>query len=111
MPKVDLLAKYPEHAKLDKVKDQSQTIGEFLEWLGTKNRELATYRESKEPPYIDIDGELKSNEKYIPEGWYPLNYSIEKLLAEYFEIDLNKLEKEKRQMLDEIRNANKGGTK
>jgi hypothetical protein len=107
MPKIDLLTKYPEHAKLDKVKDKSQTIGEFLEWLSTKRREVAVWAEPKEPPYLDKDGELKSNENYMPEGWYPLNYSIEKLLAEYFEIDLNKLESEKRQMLDEIRSKNK----
>lgn len=32
--------KYPEHAKFDAIKDQAQTIGEFLEWLESQRIEL-----------------------------------------------------------------------
>lgn len=36
-------------------------------------------------------------------GYYPVNVSIESLLGKYFEIDPQKLSKEKDRMLDEFR--------
>jgi hypothetical protein len=41
------------------------------------------------------------------EGFIPVFAGIEKLLAEYYEIDLNKVEDERRAMLDDIRKQNK----
>lgn len=39
---------YPEHEKLDEIKDQSQAIGEFLEWLGReKSIELCEWRKCR----------------------------------------------------------------
>jgi len=77
--------KYPEHAKLEAVAPQSQAIGEFLEWL------MSTY----------------SCELGRPEGrnagFRPVGVSTQQLLAEFFEIDLDKLEAEKRAMLDALR--------
>jgi hypothetical protein len=35
----------------------------------------------------------------------PIHYDVQKLLAEFFGIDLDKLEQEKRTMLDELRKA------
>lgn len=36
--------RYPEHEKMKAIKDKSQAIGEFLEWLDTeKNYEIAHY--------------------------------------------------------------------
>lgn len=67
---------YPEHAKLDKVREQSQWLGGFLEWGNSK-------------------GKVKTKD------------SIMNLLSQYFEIDLKKLEEEKMQMLESIREANK----
>lgn len=68
---------YPEHDKLHAIHDQSQQIGMFLDWLHETYPE-----ESAELPRIT------------------------KLLAEYFEIDENKLEEEKRRMLDKCRAHN-----
>jgi hypothetical protein len=77
-------SKHPECDKLLAVKERSQAIGEFLEWLtGEKGVVLATWF----PP-----GRLESG-----------GYRIEKLLAEFFEIDLDKVEQEKRVMLEELR--------
>jgi hypothetical protein len=37
---------YPEHEKLDKVKDQSEICGEFLDWLRIeKNLALCKYHQ------------------------------------------------------------------
>ncbi len=78
---------YPECAKLAEVSGMSQAIGEFLEWMGQDTPiVLAQYGE---------DGDL-----------FMASTNREKLLAEFFEIDLNKVEKERRAMLDSIRKAN-----
>lgn len=82
----DVKMKYPEHEKLKLIKDQSQIIGEFLAWLQYKKKiSLCTIE----------------NDDYV--GYYK---RIEEILANYFDIDLNKIEKEKMEMLNEIRNAN-----
>lgn len=82
----DHAAKYPEHQKLRAVKDESQSIGMFIEWLRSTNREICRMRFGSE--------------------YFPIDRSIEKLLAEYFEIDLDKIEDEKDQMVDELRAMN-----
>lgn len=75
---------YPEHEKLSKVRDHSQAIGEFLDWASEKGWSLAEWDED--------DLHL-----------WPVRKSVQEILAEYFKIDLVKLEDEKRAMLDEIR--------
>jgi len=75
------MRKYPEHEKLQEIADQSQTIGEFLECNGYV---LCQYEE-------EID-------EFVPH-----RNSIEQILAEYFGIDLKKIDQEKRQMLEEMR--------
>lgn len=85
------MSQYPEHDKLEKIKDFSQTCGEFLAWLNSeKGIQLAVYSKNNEH-----DGNL-----------YLCNTPKRKLLAEFFEIDSDKLEAEKLQMLDRMREAN-----
>jgi hypothetical protein len=80
---------YPEHEKLALIKDQSQAIGEFIEWLhAEKGIQLGKY--------------VKGHEFMAPAG-----VPKEKLLSEFFEIDLDKLESEKCKMLDEQRALNR----
>ncbi|MDA4133857.1 MAG: hypothetical protein OK454_12150 [Thaumarchaeota archaeon] len=74
--------KYPEHEKLKGVQEESQAIGEFLD-LG---------------PYTLCE--------HYTIHWIPVRKSIPEILADYFEIDLKKIEAEKRAMLDEMRAAN-----
>jgi hypothetical protein len=67
------------------VNDKSQVIGEFLEWLqNEKSVELCVRN--------DLSDQLM-----------PFRFSTEELLAEFFEIDLKEGEKEKRQMLENLR--------
>jgi hypothetical protein len=70
---------YPEHEKLSAIKDETQFLGEFLDWLGNNNMEIAAYNHN--------------------DRLYPVNKSIQVLLAEFKNIDLNKIEVEKRAML------------
>ena len=78
-----------ELKKLIAVKDKSQTIGEFLEWLQEEDYVLSFWVERGQRPHT----------------WYelsPLGKSVEQLLAEYFEIDLDKVEHERRVLLEKL---------
>lgn len=79
------MSKYPEHDKMHAIKDQSQAIGEFLEWCGERRWQL-----------VDMDTD------------FPVRKRTEELLAEFFEIDLKKVEEEKLAMLASLRKAHEG---
>lgn len=78
--------KYPEHEKLKTIKNESQIIGSFLDYM--KNEEGI------------ILCRLGGHE------YEPLYTSIEEILASYFDIDLRKINEEKEQMLEECRSIN-----
>jgi hypothetical protein len=86
--------KYPECDKMIAVSKESQAIGNFLEWLGEQGILLAEY----------------GTERYHRDQLMPKHISIEKLLAEYFEIDLDKVETERRAMLDDFRKDQEANT-
>lgn len=76
---------YPPTPELDKmlaVNDKSQVIGEFLDWL----------RNDRDIIFA----------KYHKDELYPEYSSIEKLLAEFFGIDLKKIEEERRAILKSL---------
>lgn len=93
--------KYPEHEKLQVVKDKSQSIGNFLEWIrSTKNLHIAKWIDVE---YENVNPITNKKTTYTREELWIQPYDVNKLLAEYFNIDLKKLEEEKQQMLTEIR--------
>lgn len=76
--------KTPECDKLLKVSEKSQSIGQFLDWL-------------------ENEKEFAICEHYETDGDYiPVSINIERLLAEYFGIDMEKVEKERRKILDSL---------
>lgn len=90
-----MATQYPECEKLASVKEKSQELGEFLEWLKRKY-ELCTWEQE------DGDDVL-----------CPARVTTESILAEYFGIDMTKVEEEHRAMLaslqgeeDELQNGN-----
>lgn len=123
----------PELDKMKAVQSKSQAIGEFLDlFCGERGLALCTFRkagDNGEPYYVWKDGVsiCKRNRKPVagqspkvtdvmngdadrnpeyeewPDQYLPVNKSIEKLLAEYFEIDLNKVEAERSAILEHIR--------
>lgn len=114
----------PECEKMVKVAEDSQKIGEFLDWLGDEQdihlcsphtHHKGCYRygtiELKEGDYKswDYPGQAKYvGEKELDCGYHNdemvyIRESFEKLLARYFNIDLDKAEKEKRAILEELR--------
>lgn len=80
-------SKYSEHEKMKAVKAESLIISDFLDWLYyEKNYEICIYS----------DHEL-----------YPIHQSFEKILADYFSIDLQKISEEKDLMVKKLREMNK----
>jgi hypothetical protein len=100
---------YSEHAKLMEVYEQSQACGDFFEWLVLHKGFMSVVEhEHDDTCYQDgmqicdfMKGDL------IPVPHEP----IEALLAQFFEIDLDKIEEEKRQMLKEARRTIRGTAK
>ncbi len=87
------MSAYPEHDRMAAISDKSQIIGEFLEWLNyTKGIHLC-----EQTPDMN-------------DHWWTVDEDPEKLLAEFFSIDLTKIEAEKRAMLAEVRAANAADT-
>jgi len=82
--------KTPELDKISAVHDKSMAMGDFIEWL----------KHSRDPPlYLCIYDE-------DAEAFFDPMINTEKLLAEYFKIDLNKVEKERQELLEFIRSSN-----
>jgi hypothetical protein len=77
----------PECNKLSAVSPQSQIIGEFLDTLSEQGICLCKWTEWED----------------APAQYHPIPDAIEKTLAKYFEIDLDKVEVERRAILDFIR--------
>lgn len=90
------MSEYPEHDKLQAVKDQSETIGQFLEWLTSGQGIMIAHWHTMDEP-----DEYGNDEMLLPH-----RESIENMLARYFKIDLKKIEDEKRQMLEKMREIN-----
>jgi hypothetical protein len=95
---------YPEHKKLKVVQDQSQQIGGFLDWLSAN--ELTICINTADTNRDELSGISRKQlgcPKRIQDLYLPSRRSPEQLLADYFDIDLQKIESEKRKMLEELR--------
>jgi len=82
---------YPECEKLSRVYDQIVAITQFMEWLGSKKIILGTWIKP-------IEG--------VDEAFYPCMKGTREFLNEYFGLDPEKMEKERRKMLMKLRIEN-----
>ena len=90
MSKAKDYPKTPECERLKDVAPVSQKIGEFVDWLQTEKKFIIC--EEYE------DGGITTNESaYL---------NMEKLLAEFFEINMDKVEKERRALLAWVQKQN-----
>lgn len=112
--------------KMSQVRDSSQTIGEFVEWLGSQGIQLGNYGEHTYPDE-PCDGEIMAGQcedgrvrrgthgerdcnvcngqgrrDIVRTDFQSDGRSIEKLLADYFEIDLDAVEQERRAILSTL---------
>src|SRR5262245_24157566 len=81
-----MMSDYPEHDKLSKVAEVSQAQGELLDWLAVKGIHLMHWAGHHE-------------------GWVPYGKPLQAILAEFHEIDLAVLEREKAAMLAVLRDG------
>ena len=84
--------KVPAHPNLDKmltVKDDSHKLGEFIDWLSSNKGVI-----------LAMWGEANDENEEPTDYLYPCNIKLERLLAEYFEIDYDAMEKEKKAILE-----------
>lgn len=79
----------PNLTKMLEVKEQSQAIGEFLDWCSSRGQYLCEYREGHEFPS-------------------PVRISIHRLLAEFFDIDYDAANKEQEAVLEYVRRIRRG---
>ena len=120
-----MTTKTPELDKMREVREQSQPIGEFIDWLAgqgillMRSVPIVHERWPWESPY-DVDGKRMWGSHRGPDDGVhgpPEQYehgddalihheSIEQMLARFFEIDLNAVEDERRALLDELRKLN-----
>src|SRR6266516_6765252 len=113
---------YPEHEKLKAVKDASQAIGEFIEWLGENGYHICERQDTDGPveKVINVPRSDSKRSDRLGESFCRLLEAVadnaciywpttkrlpNALLAEYFGINERKLDDEKRAMLDEFRVA------
>ena len=78
----------PESDRLLVVAKYSQIIGEFLSTMAAEGKRLCEWVED------DVDEFL------------PVPMTIEAILADYYNIDLNKVDQERQALLDHIRERN-----
>lgn len=112
------MSSYPEHEKLAAVKEESQALGEFLDFgLARLGKGMAIYERVERPcecsGCLDDDPlrwhtyeELAPGLPVMKEEWRPTFRTISSMLAEHFGVDEAKLSEEKERMLDEQRAAN-----
>ena len=112
----DRPSNYPEHDKLAAISDKSQVIGEFLDWVADEKKIIRARWLEKETNWVEGDEGFgtRYHEEHDAVGRYETirehlaqdTTSVQDLLAEFFNIDRDIIETEKRQMLDEMRVAN-----
>jgi hypothetical protein len=87
---------YPLMVETDRMIEASkrlntQAIGEFLEWASEHGMRLCS-----------LDDRASH--------WWPVSLPIERLLAQYIEIDMDKVETERRALLEHVRRINGEGS-
>lgn len=80
------MSQWPEHEKQAQIIDEAHSIGQFLDWAEGQGLQLCRF-----------------NDRF--EEFQPVGHFVD-VIAEYFEIDLSKIEAEKRAMLDKLRESN-----
>lgn len=114
--------KYPECEKLSRTSKESNKLGNFIEWLNERGIFLAEYPRGCEhhKPYSGVRNACGLGHKLDEFDCGPgcrdyketeigdlrtTDHTVERLLADYFEVDLVEVENERRAMLDALGNS------
>lgn len=94
-----MMPECPECERLAVVAPKSQAIGNFLDWLRERGVYLSTEHEHGDGCYNGGDRVCGASKGEL----VPYLRDIEQLLAEFFDIDLKKVDRERSALLDAIR--------
>lgn len=114
------VADYPECTKISAVSNKSRMIQEFIEWLNERGIVLAEYPKGCEhhKPYSSVQNSCGLGHRLdmfdcgagcedygetVIGNLQSTHHTVERLLADFFEVDLVKAEEERRAMLDDLR--------
>ena len=100
------MKRYSECEKLAAVSKDSNKIGAFLDWLiEQKKYYMAQTHTHQDECFVDPDTDNDDDAEcgYKQDESHPIHLNIELLLSEYFKVDMNKVEKERRQILADLR--------
>jgi len=97
---------HPECDKVAAVHEQSQAIGDFIEWLPSKGLTIATRFCLEAERDMQHACSARPEDCEMSERFIPASFQINTLLAEFFGIDLAAVDREQRAMLDRIRAVN-----
>ena len=86
---------YPEHKKMQAVRSESETLSSFVDWLSERGIALCKWQAAIR--HSDAWGD------FSPEGYYRVREGPNELFASFFEIDLEKVEEEKLEMISAMR--------
>jgi hypothetical protein len=84
------MAQFPKTPELDKQKKlldsgAPQVVQEFIDWMSEQGYAVCDYRAETDDEY---------------EGFFPISGGSAELQAQFFEVDLDKIESERRALLD-----------
>lgn len=92
------MGKYPEHEKLAARQSERKAIQAFLNWVVENDRYRLRIEEHHDPnPDVSFEKE--------EDRWWPVPSTIElnRIIEEHFDLDHEVLEREREQMIEEIR--------
>lgn len=96
-------AKCPECDKMLSVRNDSNAIGNFMEWLQGERKLILCREITRKEVEKSVDAGMEDEIEYKEGDLIPDHTGIEALLAEYFDIDLKKVEEEKQAILQHLR--------
>ncbi len=87
--------KLSELEKMRQSQNASHVLTAFIDWMYENGYAVCRWQDLTR--HSDEIGDLS------PEGWFPKHNSHEQLLADFFDIDMKKVEEERRVLLESIR--------
>ena len=86
------MSNYPECEKAKRFENENRAITSFLEWLQDENMVIC---------------QLQERGNGLLDQYFPTTIRPEEIIAKHLDIDLKKIDKEQRKILEELRNQQK----
>jgi hypothetical protein len=100
------MSKHPNCDKLNEHTEEYNAIAKFIEWLHENRMCIGVWRDPEAPytsAYTGKTGTIREIADHLLEHPYPFSQPTPNLLYKYFGVDPAGLERERRQILEDIR--------